>query len=112
MPSSNQIIKDCIKSTQENIERAKKSFSHLSDIQLNWKPQADKWSVGECISHLVKTNNLYLTKIESIFTLAAFGAEKDFHYKQSFMGKLIAKGVNPASVRKTKTFKVFFPGII
>ena len=109
MPSSNQIIKDCIKSTQENIERAKKSFSHLSDIQLNWKPQADKWSIGECISHLVKTNNLYLTKIESIFTLAAFGAEKDFPYKQSFMGKLIAKGVDPANVRRTKTFKVFFP---
>jgi len=106
---THQIIKNCITATQANIERAIKSFSYLPENQFNWKPQADKWSIGECISHLVKTNNLYLTKIESIFTLAAFGAEKDFHYKQSFMGKLIAKGVDPASVRKIKTFKVFFP---
>ncbi|HSW54918.1 MAG TPA: DinB family protein, partial [Ignavibacteriaceae bacterium] len=79
MSSSHQIIQEYNKATQANIERAIKSFSYLSETQFNWKPQADKWSVGECISHLVKTNNLYLTKIESIFTLAAFGAEKDFH---------------------------------
>ena len=109
MSSSHQIIQECTKATQANIERAIKSFSYLPETQFNWKPQADKWSVGECILHLVKTNNLYLTKIESIFTLAAFGAEKDFPYKQSFMGKLIAKGVDPANVRRTKTFKVFFP---
>ena len=109
MPSSNQIIKDCIKSTQENIERVKKSFTHLSDIQFNWKPHPDSWSVGECLSHLVNSNNLYLNKIENILNSFPTGSEKNFTYKQSFMGKLITKGVNPANVRKAKTFKVFFP---
>jgi hypothetical protein len=109
MPSSNQIIKDCIKSTQENIERAKNSFAHLSDIQLNWKPHPDSWSVGECLSHLVNSNNLYLNKIENILNSFPTGSEKNFTYKQSFMGKLITKGVDPENVRKAKTFKVFFP---
>jgi hypothetical protein len=109
MSSTHQIIKNCIKATQSDIYRAVNTFSHLSDTQINWKPLADKWSVGECVSHLVNTNNLYLTKIENILTSAAFGAEKDFPYKQSFMGKLIAKGVDPANIRKAKTFKVFFP---
>jgi hypothetical protein len=109
MPSSNQTIKDCIKSTKENVERAKKSFAHLSNIQLNWKPNPDSWGVGECLSHLVNSNRLYLDKIENILNLFPTGSEKDFPYKQSILGKLITKGVDPASVRKTKTFKVFFP---
>jgi hypothetical protein len=109
MPSSTQTIKDCIKSTKENIERAKKSFAYLSDIQLNWKPNPDSWGVGECLSHLVNSNRLYLDKIENILNSFPTGSEKDFPYKQSFLGKLITKGVDPASVRKTKTFKVFFP---
>ena len=109
MPSSNRIIKDCIKSTKENIERAKKSFAHLSDIQLNWKPHPDSWSVGECLSHLVNSNNLYLNKIENIINSIPNGSENEFSYKQSFMGKLIAKGVDPSNLKKAKTFKVFFP---
>jgi hypothetical protein len=109
MPSSNRIIKDCIKSTKENIERAKKSFAHLSDIQLNWKPHPDSWSVGECLSHLVNSNSLYLDKIENILNSFPTGTEKDFPYKQSFLGKLIAKGVDPPNLKKAKTFKVFFP---
>jgi len=109
MPSSNQIIKDCIKSTQENIERAKKSFSHLSDIQLNWKPHPDSWSVGECLSHLVNSNDLYLDKIENILNSFPTGSEKDFPYEQSFLGKLIAKGVDPSNLKKARTFKEFFP---
>ena len=109
MPSSNQTIKDCIKSTKENIERAKKSFAHLSDIQLNWKLNSDSWSVGECLSHLVNSNKLYLVKIENILNSFPTGSEKDFPYKQSFLGKLIAKGVDPSNLKKAKTFKVFFP---
>jgi hypothetical protein len=109
MPSSIQTIKDCIKSTEENIERAKKSFSHLSDIQLNWKPDPESWSVGECLSHLVNSNSLYLDKIANILNSFPTNYEKDFTYKQSFMGKLISEGVDPANLKKAKTFKVFFP---
>ena len=109
MPGSHQIINHCTKVTEANIEKASRAFSHLSDNQLNWKQHPDSWSVGECISHLINTNNLYLTKIEKNLALSSSASEKEFLYKQSFMGKLIAKGVDPATLRKTKTFKVFFP---
>ncbi len=109
MSSSHQIIQACIKATQANIERAKKSFSNLSENQFNWKPDPESWSVGECLSHLVNSNGLYLIKIENIINSIPTGSEKDFPYKQSFMGKMIVKGVDPSNVKKTKTFKVFFP---
>lgn len=107
--NSNQIIQECINRTKTNVERASKTFSHLSENQLNWKPNPDSWSVGECISHLVTTNKLYINKIEKILASVSFSEEKEFPYKQSLFGKFIAKGVDPANVRKTKTFKVFYP---
>jgi len=109
MSSSHQIIQECIKATQANIERAIKSFSYLAENQFNWKPALESWSVGECLSHLVNSNYLYLNKIENIINSLPTGSENDFPYKQSFMGKLIVKGVDPSNVKKNKTFKVFFP---
>lgn len=107
--SSHQIIQDCIKATETNTERVLKTFSQLSENQFNWKPSSDSWSIGECISHLVNSNKLYLNKIERILKSVSDAEEKDFPYKQSFIGKMIAKGIDPSNVRKIKTFKVFYP---
>ncbi len=107
--NSHQIIKECISATKLNIERALKTFSHLSEKQFNWKQNPETWSVGECVSHLINSNRLYLNKIESILSTNSSAYVKDFSYKQSFVGKMIARGIDPVNIRKTKTFKVFFP---
>jgi len=106
---SHQIIKDYLNSTERNIEKALSNFSYLSENQLNWKPSFEIWSVGECINHIITTNQLYLAKIAKFIRLLPTGSEKDYLYSQSFMGKMIAKAVDPANVRKFKTFKVFIP---
>ena len=95
--------------TQLNIERAVKTFSTLSESQINWKPNPNSWSIGECLSHLINSNRLYLNKFYSILSSVTTSQEIDFPYTQSFPGKMIAKGVNPENVKKTKTFKSFFP---
>ena len=105
-----EIIENCISSTNSNIERAEKIFSFLSNEQLNWKPSAESWGVGECINHLVISNNLYLVKIENLLNSQHPTVEKEFPYKQSFMGKMITKAVDPANVKKAKTFNLFYPG--
>lgn len=107
--NSDQIIQDCVKATEANIQKAVNTFSHITENQFNWKQNADSWSVGECLSHLVNSNSLYLNKIENILNSFPTGSQKDFTYKQSFLGKLIAKGVDPSNLKKAKTFKVFFP---
>ena len=35
----------------------------LSPEQLNWRPAPDAWSVGQCLEHLYKTNQVYLPPI-------------------------------------------------
>lgn len=107
--SSHQIILECTRATKANVEKTLKTFSRLSEKQLNWKPGNAAWSVGECISHLVNSNRLYQNKIESILSSNSSALAKDFSYKQSLVGKMIVKGVDPKNVRKAKTFSVFFP---
>src|SRR5271166_5936963 len=43
--------------------RAERLAKALSLEQLNWRPKPDAWSIGQCIQHLVITNEVYLPAI-------------------------------------------------
>jgi hypothetical protein len=47
-------------------EQARQEFSSLTIDQLNWKPHPDKWSIGQCLDHIITTNSTYLQVFESI----------------------------------------------
>lgn len=51
---------------------ASKVFGPLSPTQLNWKPSAEQWSVGQCFGHLIKTNRGFFSSLEE----AARGGRK------------------------------------
>jgi hypothetical protein len=35
----------------------------LDEIQVNWKPGASRWSIGDCVDHLATTNEAILSKV-------------------------------------------------
>ena len=37
----------------------------LTEDQLNWQPSLGSWSVGQCLEHLSRTNEAYLTAISA-----------------------------------------------
>jgi DinB family protein len=41
--------------------RARAVAQGLTPAQLNWKPRPAVWSVGQCLEHLSKANDVYLT---------------------------------------------------
>jgi len=47
-------------------QKAELTFGHLSATQINWKPCADGWSVGQCFEHLIKTNELFYGELDKI----------------------------------------------
>jgi len=68
----------------------KKTFGDLSAEQINWKPSADGWSVGQCFEHLIKTNSLFFPELEKI----AGGSRKNSFLENysplsSFFGNLL-----------------------
>ena len=89
---------------------ARGSFGKLSAEQLNWKPAADRWSVAQCLDHLLTSNNGYFPIIESVRS----GQRKTSFLERlpvlpGLAGGLLIKSLDPASGRKIKAPKKFEP---
>jgi len=89
---------------------AERVFGGLSPAQLNWKPSAERWSVGQCFDHLITTNRTYLPIIDSV---VAGKKQSNIWQKLPFLpglwGKLLIKALDPASTTKSKAPKKFEP---
>lgn len=56
------IVSDLRKVSDDTLE----TFGGLSAEQLNWKPSANGWSVGQCFEHLIKTNLEFYPEFEKL----------------------------------------------
>jgi hypothetical protein len=106
----NSTIESLVQSLQSSTAQVQQTFGSLSDSQLNWKPSPEKWGVGECLEHLVKSNLLYFQQFEKI----AKGEHKNSTWQSispfsGFFGSMLVKAVNPDNVKKVKTANVFKP---
>jgi len=84
-------------------------FGKLNEDQLNQKPSPDKWSIGECIDHLIVSHDQYLNKIRTVNVGRNPLGEDTKPFKHSFVGKLLINAVAPETTKKVKTFQVFYP---
>jgi hypothetical protein len=90
---------------------AKSTFGNLTPSQLNWKPSAARWSVGQCFDHLITSNKGYFPVIENVLA----GKKRTFWERMPVLpglaGKLLIKSLDPASTRKMKAPKRFEPAL-
>lgn len=107
-------MRDDVPKFIEDLERisadVKSVFGTMSGEQLNWKPSAKSWSVGQCFEHLIITNDLYFPNIEKV---ARGKHRNNFFSKIPFSTAIIAalmkNTLKPEQSRKMKTFKIFEP---
>ena len=88
----------------------KKSFGDLNADQLNLKPAPDRWSIAQCLDHLIISNRLYFPVIQEVRD----GTYRKpitarFPFMVNLFGNMILKSLLPESRRKVKTFQVFEP---
>jgi hypothetical protein len=99
-----------ISQLQEITRDYQSAFGGLSEAQLNWKPSADEWSVGQGIDHVITTNAAYfpvLAAIKAGTYQPHFNAR--FGFLATFFGNLVLGAVQPEAKRKVKTGPVFEP---
>lgn len=88
----------------------RESFGHLTDEQMNWKPDKHTWGIAQNIAHLIMINESYFPVLDS---LRKGTYQKSFLGKFGFivdiMGKTLLKAVQPDRKRKTKTFSMWEP---
>ena len=95
-------------------ENVQKAFGNLSPAQINWKPSAETWSVGQCFEHLIKSNELFFDKLDEI----ADGKHKHSLLESisplsGFFGKLLISSLKKDSRKfKAPTKKIVPPSEI
>lgn len=107
---NNPFLKDIFAQLDIVSEQVKQNFIDLDESQLNWKPNEKSWSIGQCLDHLIVTNNQY----SKIFKDFSSGQKKVNIFER--MGLLsgvwasfLKKATLPNPTQKTKTFEVFEP---
>lgn len=89
---------------------AREVFGALTHAQLNWKPSAERWSVGQCFDHLINTNSTFFLDMERV----ANGTFKSSTWARvsplsGFFAGMILRALDPVKGRKTKAPRVFEP---
>jgi hypothetical protein len=96
------------------------SFGPLDMRQLNWRPDASRWSVAQCLDHLMSSNRQMLDA-----AAAAHGAARPqtiwmkLPIWPGLMGRTLIKSVSPQGTRRYKspgksqpTVSAIDPGIV
>lgn len=95
---------------QKLSDDAEKQFGTLTVEQLNWKPNADSWSIAQCLEHLIIINTAYFSTFEKIAK-----DEKEFSFWEglpwlpSFFGKMLIKQLQPSNTQKFKAADEMLP---
>jgi hypothetical protein len=107
---TNGEIDSLVKELQAVAEDALNLFGGMSTAQLNWKPSAEQWSVGQCFDHLIVTNRCFFPDMEKV----ASGKYKSSLWERvsplsGFFGQYILKALDPEKGRKIKAPRAFIP---
>lgn len=91
---------------------ARREFGQLNAQQLNWKPSAEEWSIGQCFDHLITTNESFYPDIALLMS----GEKRATLWERlpflsDFWGSMIIKRARPDAAAKSKAPKVFLPSM-
>jgi len=102
-------LNNLIDQVQSLITKAR-SFSKLTEAQLNWKSNEGNWSIAQCLDHLVTINQSYFSRIGQMIEK---GKQKGLlerkPFRSNLLGKLSINSMKPGSNKKYKTPTLFQP---
>jgi hypothetical protein len=104
----NTELPNLIAQLESNSSEAREKFGSLTSEQLNWKPSAESWSVGQCFDHLLVSNREMLSQISPVVegkhTVTFF---ERLPFLPKFFGGYLVKAIMPDNPKKMKN-----PGIL
>lgn len=102
------LIQDLIERTKKHLNEGER-YRQLDIKQLNWKENAEKWSVLECLEHLNRYGDFYIPEItRRIKDQPTAGVNPTF--KSGWLGNYFANSMLPKEkLNKMNTFKSMNP---
>lgn len=107
---SNAITAEWIVRLQALTQAYQEAFSRIPSEVLNAKPGPDRWSIGQCIDHVITTNQQFFPLFDEIIQ---GNYRPTFYERLPFLprlfGRMILQSVHPDTLRKIPTAPVFEP---
>jgi hypothetical protein len=86
------------------------TFGALSPQQLNWRPDATRWSVAQCFDHLLKSNDLMFSAADAALSReGAMTLWERLPILPGLVGSMMVRSQRPDSTRKFKAFATAQP---
>ena len=101
---------DLIVSINNTTQQLSQNFSLLTNEQLNWKPDVSKWSIAQCLDHLIVSNSSYFPTFDKLInkTYQLPLLQKLNPFNKVF-GPIMVRHLGPQSKQKLKNPKIFTP---
>jgi len=82
----------------------------LTDLQFNWQPSSDRWSIAQCIAHLLVTGRNSLSHINQAMTEArSQGVFSPGPFRYGVIEKWFVRQMGPRASMKFKAPQVYRP---
>jgi hypothetical protein len=82
-------------------EDAQATFGGLDRRQLNWRPDASRWSVAQCFEHLLTTNELMFRAAEqALGDAAARSIWQRLPILPAVLGRMMVRSQSPGATRR------------
>lgn len=92
-------------------EEAEELVAGLTPDQLRWRPEPDRWSVAECLEHLVLTGEVYLEALDPVIEEARErGRVARGDYRPTLVGRWLTRLLEPPPGLPVPSPPVVVPG--
>ena len=89
---------------------AQNLLTDLTDVQFNWRPDTDRWSISQCIDHLVVTGRNSLSHIDRAINEArAKGLFSQGPFRYGLIESWFVRQMEPRARMRFKAPKVYLP---
>lgn len=110
MTTNNNKLSDILNEGQIISENVRIEFGKLTPFQINWKPNHDKWSIGQCLNHINITNTYYFPVFEKIIKAERVQTMwEKINPFSNLLGKYLTKSIEPGNVKKYNAPSIFKP---
>ena len=81
----------------------------LSEQQFNWRPAPEKWSIGQCLAHLVTTDTALPAIDRAIADARTRGWLAPGPFRYGWFTRWMIGSMEPPPKRRMRTFPIFTP---
>jgi hypothetical protein len=108
---SSNLLETIVAVAEQNSETARQLVDGLGEVQLNWKPAPEQWSIAQCLDHLTVTSHQFEPYLTAALDRGRnrWPAKAAPAYRPSFIGGWLIKQVDPETGRNLRAPKVFRP---